>query len=670
MKKTNVNWQFVITLTVFILLLALAYLPRISHAGFLQDDWDTLFVTENRSPGELVFHFSIDRPLRGYFGLLEDKIFGTNLAAYQVSALFWRLVDTLALYLALMFVWPKHWKTNLVICSLVLVYPGFHEQPHAFDYQAHLFSRMSLNLSILMSLLVFRIPNKWLKVVSVFGALLLAQISYGLMDVYIGLEVLRAALIAVVGLREGNHSCRWKTILYALLYLAGAGAFTYWRLFVFESRRVSVNAGTMLSGYSSLGEKLLENGKALAINFYRLVVLAFFKPLAVFGEFLDRADWMVGVILALAAAVIIVIMISRIKPASGSQKSDENNHYSLTLILVGLVGSVGALVPVIFGGREITYVLSGDRFSYPGSISACILIGGLIYLVKSRWLQTAVVIVLVFVSLLTQFSNNVIFEKNGDQTRAAWWQLSWRAPQLQPATLLSGRIAFGILDEDYTLWGPANLIYYPGNHDVMVTAEVLSDQTLPLFEAQGKSISERKGILFERDFGNFLLISKNEKACLHVIDGAHPEYSQGDDPILLKVGALSKIDQIEAESENVPTPRSDLFGSEPAHDWCYYYQKAQLARQQRDWQLAAKLGNQAMAGGLSPNDPMEWLVFLQAFAYQNDEHYAKVIGEVTADPYSLGQACSVFTTYTKEFAGSPLTDKHRKLLQDTCKAGN
>lgn len=670
MKKIKVTWQFVITLAVFLFLLALAYLPRISHAGFLQDDWDTLFVTENRSPGELVFHFSIDRPLRGYFGLLEDKIFGTNLAAYQVSALFWRLVDTLALYLALMLVWPKHWKTNLVICSLVLVYPGFHEQPHAFDYQAHLFSRMSLNLSILLSLLVFRIPNKWLKVVSVFGALLLAQISYGLMDVYIGMEVLRLGLIVIMGLQQSNKNNHLKAAVYSLVYLVGAGAFTYWRLFVFESRRASVNAGTMLSGYSSPGEKLLENGKALAINIYRLVVSAFYKPLAVFGEILDRADWMVGVILALAAAAIIVIVISGVKPASVSQKSDENNHYSLTLILIGLAGTIGALVPVIFGGREITYVLSGDRFSYPGSISACILIGGLISLVKSRRLQTAVVSVLVFVSVLTQFSNNVIFEKNGDQTRSAWWQLSWRAPQLQPATLLSGRIAFGILDEDYTLWGPANLIYYPGNHEVTVTAEVLSDQTLPLFKAQGKSISERKGILFERDFGNLLLISKNENSCLHVIDGDHPEYSQADDPILQTVGNLSKIDQIEAESENIPTPRSDLFGSEPAHDWCYYYQKAQLARQSRDWQLAAKLGDEALAGGLSPNDPMEWLVFLQAFAYQNDVHYAMVLGEVTADPYSLGQACSVFTSYTQEFEGSLLINNHMKLLQDTCRAGN
>src|SRR5512133_3391779 len=90
--------KFLLALAVFAVLLAAAYLPRITHVGYLQDDWNTLFVTENRSPGELIFHFSIDRPLRGYFGLLEYKLLGTTLAGYQASALLWRLVDTVALY--------------------------------------------------------------------------------------------------------------------------------------------------------------------------------------------------------------------------------------------------------------------------------------------------------------------------------------------------------------------------------------------------------------------------------------------------------------------------------------------------------------------------------------------------------------------------------------------
>ena len=40
-----------------------------------------------------------------------------------------------------------------------------------------------------------------------------------------------------------------------------------------------------------------------------------------------------------------------------------------------------------------------------------------------------------------------------------------------------------------------------------------------------------------------------------------------------------------------------LLGPEPEHDWCYYFEKAELARQQADWQQVAMLGDQALGDG-------------------------------------------------------------------------
>jgi hypothetical protein len=660
--------KFLLALAVFAVLLAAAYLPKINHMGYLQDDWNTLFVTENRSPGELIFHFSIDRPLRGYFGLLEYKLLGTNLPGYQVSALLWRFVDTIALYLALMLIWPKRWKVNLLISALVLVYPGFHEQPHAFDYQAHLFSRMCLTTSILLSLVPFYVRRTWQKVVSIAGALLLAQVSYGLMDVYIGMEALRIGLLAVVWLQRRNTLRWWKIALYALITLLGASAFTYWRLFLFESRRASVDASAMLAGYGSFGTALIENGKVLAVNLFRLFISAFYKPLLVFGSYVSTADLVTGIGIALlaTAGMIAILNINKLDGVDSHTVGNAERYYPLTLILVGLVGAIGGLAPVIFGGREITYTITGDRFSYPGSISACILLVGIIWLLKPRWLRMGVTGALVFLAVLTQFTNDVIFEKNDDQTHDVWWQMSWRAPQLEPATLLGGRIYLGILDEDYTLWGPANLIYYPEGRDVTITAEVLDETTLSKFLAGGKVISERKGIEFEKDFSNLLILSKTENACLHVIDGLHPEYSEGDEAIIREVGALSQLDRIDVNAGFEVTPRRDLFGREPVQDWCYYYQKAQLARQERDWQLAAQLGDEAIAAGYSPNDPIEWLVFLQAFAYTGDSNFDQTLAAVKSDAYSQKQICNVFTSYSAEIETTAMYSNHQHLLQDTC----
>jgi hypothetical protein len=425
----------------------------------------------------------------------------------------------------------------------------------------------------------------------------------------------------------------------------------------------------MLSGYDSFGAKLLENMSAMAVNLYRLIVSAYYKPLAVFGEYLDRGDWIIGILTAILAAGFMIFIARKYLRNEANDHAEGRTNYPLVLIAAGLAGCIGALVPIIFGGREITYIITGDRFSYPGSISACLVIIGILWLIKARGVRLAMVGVLVFLSMLTQYTNNSVFAKNSEQTNAVWWQMSWRAPQLEPGTLLSGNIYLGMLDEDYTLWGPANILYYPESRDITITAEVLNEETLEKFISGKAFIAERKGIAYTRDFGNLLLLSKAENACLHLIDGLHPEYSESDAGLLREIGGLSQVERIEVDSTYNPQPRTDLFGAEPARDWCYFYQKAQLERQRRDWQSAANYGEEALAAGYAPNDAMEWLVVLQAFAYTENDSYGEVLRAVIADDYAAGQACQVFSSYTGEITPTEFSVAHEELLKDMCGAG-
>src|SRR5689334_22599919 len=45
---------------------------------------------------------------------------------------------------------------------------------------------------------------------------------------------------------------------------------------------------------------------------------------------------------------------------------------------------------------------------------------------------------------------------------------------------------------------------------------------------------------------------------------------------------LSNVDRIHREPISNEYPPRIIFGSEPEHTWCYYYQKAELARQYED----------------------------------------------------------------------------------------
>jgi hypothetical protein len=77
--------------------------------------------------------------------------------------------------------------------------------------------------------------------------------------------------------------------------------------------------------------------------------------------------------------------------------------------------------------------------------------------------------------------------------------------------------------------------------------------------------------------------------------------------------SFSNTDLIVRSSNFTAALPTSIFGSEPQHDWCYYYQKADLARQFQDWHQIGELGDEARAKGLAPADKSEWLLLIMAY---------------------------------------------------------
>ena len=103
----------------------------------------------------------------------------------------------------------------------------------------------------------------------------------------------------------------------------------------------------------------------------------------------------------------------------------------------------------------------------------------------------------------------------------------------------------------------------------------------------------------------------------------------------------SKIENI-VTTAKAPIPPAYAFGAELPHEWCYYYQKADLARQQGDWKLVAKLGDEAQKLGLHPNDQVEWMPFLQAYAFLGDQKQVKGIStRINTESFYRQQACRI-----------------------------
>ena len=62
-------------------------------------------------------------------------------------------------------------------------------------------------------------------------------------------------------------------------------------------------------------------------------------------------------------------------------------------------------------------------------------------------------------------------------------------------------------------------------------------------------------------------------------------------------------------------PQGHLFGPEPAHGWCYYFEQADLARQQGDWQPDGRTGRPGPEAGGLPQRPAERIPFIEGYAH-------------------------------------------------------
>jgi hypothetical protein len=58
-----------------------------------------------------------------------------------------------------------------------------------------------------------------------------------------------------------------------------------------------------------------------------------------------------------------------------------------------------------------------------------------------------------------------------------------------------------------------------------------------------------------------------------------------------------------------------LYTSEPSYGWCYYFELADLARQQGQWDEVAQLGDIAYNQNDYPNDPSEHFPFIEGYAH-------------------------------------------------------
>ena len=232
---------------------ALIYLPLIDKFGYTHDDWYLMYAAQVK--GISIFHtiFSEDRPLRALVMIPAYTTFGGNPLYYNLSSYFFRLLSGIGFLWTLRLLWKKEHTVTLLMALLFLIYPGFLSQPNGIDYLSHLVSLAFATLSLSLTLKAILTENKLHRIVFFLLSIFLGWFYLGLMEYYLGIEVLRFLLILALALRtEGSWLQKtWRAIQQGLPFLLVSLPFIIWRFFIFESERGATDMGKQFSGFLS-----------------------------------------------------------------------------------------------------------------------------------------------------------------------------------------------------------------------------------------------------------------------------------------------------------------------------------------------------------------------------------------------------------------------------------
>ncbi len=645
--NSKADWNYLIFLAI---IGALVYLPLADKLGLFKDDWYLIFDAHTQGSGFFHEVYAIDRPARAYLMQFVYELFGDRIFYYHLSAYANRVLAAWALFRALDLVWHERKRNHFLSAMLFMVYPGFLSQINPIDYQAQILSLWLAMLSILFTLKSIQSTHRLQKYAWLASAILTGLIYPALVEYFIGLEILRLGLVIQFCRRQDEEplSARFirKVMAQWIPSLMGPALFLIWRLFLFESERRSTDVGVQLGQFFAsplTGLWWLVNWVQ---DIFRVIFLAWAVPFHNLAFGLRLRDSLLGLAVGLVAALLAVMCYAGFKRIFAAPSVESPDlAWRKQMLVIGFAAAAFALVPVIIVNRHADFG-EYSRYALASGVGAAMLVSaGLAYLNSMR-MQLLIVAGLTLIAGTTHFSNAVRGAQETQEVRNFWWQVAWRAPDIQTGITLIASYPSAPIQEDYFIWGPANLIYEPGRQDaipveIKIPAAVLTPDVInQIISRDGEESPLRRGNFLTRSFSKVVfLVQSHPSACLRVVNGEAPELSVFDTERTQLLAPYSDRGAILMNGE-APTPSVDIFGEEPIHEWCYYYQKADLARQRGDWEEVAKLGDEAQKLGMLPVDPIEWLPFLQAYALLGDQKQVKILStRINVENFYQGQAC-------------------------------
>jgi tetratricopeptide (TPR) repeat protein len=132
-------------------------------------------------------------------------------------------------------------------------------------------------------------------------------------------------------------------------------------------------------------------------------------------------------------------------------------------------------------------------------------------------------------------------------------------------------------------------------------------------------------------------------------------------------GKLTNFDRI-VDNGAATTVFPQAFGSISNNNWCYYFEKADLAKQEKNWQQVISLYDQAKQKGFTPGHSVEYIPLINALAEEGKVSEALQTTN-TAIQFSTTvtpAACKLWSNLMQEHSNITEAQVTQALGQGTC----
>jgi len=642
-----------ITLLIVTILTYGLLVPRL---GFYWDELPMTWIRYELGPEALTRYFSTNRPVWGVLHQLTTSLIPQVPIYWQIFALIWRWLGAVVVNASVSYLWKDKPRLAFGVALLFLVYPGFNQHWASYLYSHFYIVLFFFLFSFYCMLRAIGSPEKYWKWTA--AGLIFSALNLWMMEYFYTLELVRVGFI-LVAIRDEEMTLRQrlKRVLGLWLpYLAVFSLAVLSRMFIFNNQVYGIG----LTG--QLKANPLETLRALyhTIRITLVLVLKnawlqmFSLPDLPNAEVILKSYYLVVAVVAL----VLIAGFLRIPFKTRKRASD-----SIWMIGLGALAVFLSGWPFWLIGFVPSLNWPASRFTLPFMFGVALIFAGVISSIPWERLQIVLLVVIVSMAAGRQYLNSHDYLQDWVTFKDFFWQMSWRAPSIEPNTLLLINEDGFAYYADNSLSAAFNWVYAPDNHSDQIEYVLFYPTTR--FGNALPDIEPGLPINFDYLAGEFngntsrtLSFYYDPPKCLRLLD---PDIERVDYLIpensMMRYAARLTVTDLILEEPRAKIP--GIYGHEPDHEYCYYYQKADLARQFGRWDEVVELSDMALSFRDHPYEPAEQLVFIEGYAHDGQWGRAmeSSIGVYEFSRGELGRMlCRLWNRIMAETAQSPERD--------------